>query len=460
MDIISLYTNIDNELGLSALRYWISHLRNHIPARISEEFIIEAVQLILENNTFHFNGSYYLQTKGTAMGTKMAPSYVNLVLAYLEENLYNSLRAKDEEYAAFIETNFMRYLDDCFILWNDTKWDLNEFIENLQQLHSDIKYTWDKNSSRISFLDILVLLSDSKVTTDIYYKPTDTHHYLNFKSCHPRHIKNNLPYCMARRICTIVDEISVRDKRLKTLADFFTAQGYPEGLINSGIEKAKSIPITVLRSNKDKEKENILPFVITHNPRNPNMVPMIQSTMKILQTDQKMGKVLQNNKFLVSRRQPSNLKRLLTRARFSEQSQTDCGSKKCGDKRCGTCPYLKETSQVSIKSTGATFYIKSQMTCKSKNVLYIITCVGCGEQYVGKTNDHLNSRVRVHKQHIKTPIYRKLGVSKHIAECSNIDVQFSITPFYKLCDDKTIGTVKEELFIKKFKPKLNRLTLE
>ena len=70
------------------------------------------------------------------------------------------------------------------------------------------------------------------------------------------------------------------------------------------------------------------------------------------------------------------------------------------------------------------------MNCKSKNVLYIVTCQGCKEQYVGMTNDTLAARVRVHKQHINSPQYRKLGVSKHIDECSNLKLKFTITPFF------------------------------
>ena len=37
--------------------------------------------------SFQFNNINYTQTLGTAMGTKMAPTYSTLTLAYLEENL-------------------------------------------------------------------------------------------------------------------------------------------------------------------------------------------------------------------------------------------------------------------------------------------------------------------------------------------------------------------------------------
>ena len=43
---------------------------------------------------FHFDEKNFLQTKGTAMGTKMAPTYANLVLAYLEEIMYDELQSE------------------------------------------------------------------------------------------------------------------------------------------------------------------------------------------------------------------------------------------------------------------------------------------------------------------------------------------------------------------------------
>ena len=52
------------------------------------------MELILNNNTFQFNNVNYIQTLRTAMGTKMAPTYATLTLAYLEENLYEKLGKK------------------------------------------------------------------------------------------------------------------------------------------------------------------------------------------------------------------------------------------------------------------------------------------------------------------------------------------------------------------------------
>jgi hypothetical protein len=38
--------------------------------------------LVLKNNKFTFDGNHYLQINGTAMGTKMAPSYANIFIMF------------------------------------------------------------------------------------------------------------------------------------------------------------------------------------------------------------------------------------------------------------------------------------------------------------------------------------------------------------------------------------------
>ena len=177
--------------------------------------------------------------------------------------------------------------------------------------------------------------------------------------------------------------------------------------------------------------------------------------------DKNMKKALTGAKFIPSKRQPPNLKRLLTRAKLEPPETEEGGSFRCGDKRCGTCKYneIHEGNHIMITSTQKKFYIKSRMDCKSENVLYIITCNGCKEQYIGKTNDQLSSRMRVHRQQINTPKYRQLGMSKHIDECCSQEPKFTVAPFYKTTNDKSRTSVKEQYFINTLKPSLNRLSL-
>ena len=59
-----------------------------------------------------------MQVRGTAMGTKFAPTYATLVLAYLEEMLYVQTEIKyGKEFARYIKNNWKRFLIPylCFI---------------------------------------------------------------------------------------------------------------------------------------------------------------------------------------------------------------------------------------------------------------------------------------------------------------------------------------------------------
>lgn len=104
--------------------------------------------------------------------------------------------------------------------------------------------------------------------------------------------------------------------------------------------------------------------------------------------------------------------------------------------------------------TGQSIFTNANMTCKSENLIYCIKCNGCSEIYIGQTGNALVERVRIHRQHIRQPQYRKIPLSKHLDECGG--GFFKIFPFYKLnikCEIKR--EIKEKHFIAKFKSRLN-----
>ena len=250
-DVTSLYTNIPHDFGLQALAFWIEKHPELIPRNFSKEFILESIKFILENNTFHFDGEFYKQIKGTAMGTKMAPAYSILVMGYFEEILCQKVNDEmGQELGQNLRLSWKRFLDDCFIFWTGSEENLIEFHNLLNTVNPNIQFTMEYSNTSISFLDIKVIKQGTKILTDIFYKTTDTHQYLNFKSCHPAHTKRNIPYNLARRICTIVTDENTKNQRLAELKTFLTAQSYPETLIISAINEAKKIPQHILRTTR------------------------------------------------------------------------------------------------------------------------------------------------------------------------------------------------------------------
>ena len=174
-----------------------------------------------------------------------------------------------------------------------------------------------------------------------------------------------------------------------------------------------------------------------------------------------MKRELNKTKLIPSKRQPVNLKRILTRAKFSSQVTVDDTPKvtKCRDERCKTCEQLVVCSQIEInKQSRLLFNIKNEMNCSVRDFIYIISCNGCNEKYIGESGDTLRHRTNLHRNQISLPQYRKLFVSKHIWECARTKTpMFNICPFFKLHNqDESYRKEKENYFITKYKPKLNR----
>ena len=185
-DVENLYSNIPHKLGLTAISFWLNKYPNELPNRIRKDFILEGIKLILENNSFCFNDTYFLQTKGTAIGTKFAPIYATLVLAYLEETMYIQSEIEfDSDFQTFLESNFKRYLDDCFLIFTRTEQELEKFHTFLNTLHPSINFTIDKSKTCLPFLDTLIINHNGQLQSDIFYKPTDSKQYLLYTSCHP-----------------------------------------------------------------------------------------------------------------------------------------------------------------------------------------------------------------------------------------------------------------------------------
>ena len=102
-----MYTNIPHDLGETAIRFWFGKCREKV--KFTDIFISEGLKLILQRNVFDFDGKFYHQKTGTAMGTKVAPTYATLVMGYLEVKLYERLNIKYgpdlSEYERMSETN-------------------------------------------------------------------------------------------------------------------------------------------------------------------------------------------------------------------------------------------------------------------------------------------------------------------------------------------------------------------
>ena len=194
LDVSSLYTNIPHNEGIDACRRFLdTRTDKHIPT----ETLCDLLRIILTMNNFTFNQHHYLQIHGTAMGSKMAPSFANLFLGIFETNTLSN--------APFHPHTWWRYLDDVFMIWTEGLDHLKIFVDYLNNIHATIKFTSNHSLTNVPFLDVMVSLHNGTIETDLYTKPTDKHQHLLSSSCHPQHTKKAIPFSLAlrlRRICS------------------------------------------------------------------------------------------------------------------------------------------------------------------------------------------------------------------------------------------------------------------
>ena len=64
--------------------------------------------------------------------------------------------------------------------------------------------------------------------------------------------------------------------------------------------------------------------------------------------------------------------------------------------------FLIQDSNFKSLSTGRTYQINQNLSCSSKNVVYLDSCKKCNLQYVGSISTELKVRFRNHKSSMRT----------------------------------------------------------
>ena len=194
-------------------------------------------------------GVHYLQIQGTAMGTKMAPSYANIFMGHLEGQLLMAV--------PLTPYRWLRFIDDIDMQWSHGQDNLKIFLELANNFHTSIKFTSEISNTQHVFLDTVSRIEGNNLITDLYSKPTDSHQYLLLTSCHPPHCCRNIPFSLAlriRRICTQKSDFEIRTKEL---SDQLCRRVYNNTKVSQSITKAGNLQREDLLKYKSK----------THNTR-------------------------------------------------------------------------------------------------------------------------------------------------------------------------------------------------
>ena len=172
MDVKSLYTVIPNGDGLLAL----THFLNKRPVlQPPTHTLVRLAELVLTLNTFSFNGNFYRQTGGVAMGSRLEPNYACLFMGHVEEQIF-------AQYTGTKPALYKRYIDDIVGATSGSREEIEVFANYVNGFHPSLKFTWIISDVQLPFLDLCLKPVSDRLLTSIHYKDTDTHSYLYYTS--------------------------------------------------------------------------------------------------------------------------------------------------------------------------------------------------------------------------------------------------------------------------------------
>ena len=163
MDVTSLYTSIPHDGALKACEQFLDKRSNRT---ISTSTLLQLIELVLKMNTFNFNGRYFSQKQGVAMGKKIGPSVACIFMGHLEELFF-----ADHEHST--PMLYRRYIDEIVGAASCHEIELQCFIDHLTNFNSSIKYTYTISNNTVTFLDLQLTIDNNHIKSYAHCKPTD-----------------------------------------------------------------------------------------------------------------------------------------------------------------------------------------------------------------------------------------------------------------------------------------------
>ena len=191
--------------------------------KVSTEEIGNMVDFVLKNNLFEFDSKFYKQISATAFETKFALPYACILMDHIETELLKTQDVKP--------WFWKRFIDEISFIWKESEESLEKFLEDLNKLHPNLKFTYEKSKEKINFLDAVIKIKEGRIITDLYCKPADGHQYLHYDSCHADHIKRSIIFRSI--ICSKKMTLMCTDLKI-----WFCKRGYLDYLIKEQVKRA------------------------------------------------------------------------------------------------------------------------------------------------------------------------------------------------------------------------------
>ncbi|CAF1403495.1 unnamed protein product, partial [Rotaria sp. Silwood1] len=190
IDVVDLYTMVPQIEGVHSLRKMLDYLKLKQVGGLKIETILRLSRLVMQNNYFSYNGQFYHQIRGGAMGSPLTLTIANCYMFFFEQQIIKQISISGGLY--------FRYIDDIFIAIN---WPIRHLMKQIidwNKIDENIKLA-ENIGFTVDFLDLHIENRDGQLFTTVFKKPSYEPYYLPFSSIHPIHMKKNIIFTMLLR---------------------------------------------------------------------------------------------------------------------------------------------------------------------------------------------------------------------------------------------------------------------
>ena len=336
----------------------------------------------------------------------MSCSYADLALA-----------SYDSKALAFdlIPTTWKRFRDDVLVVSTYGRASVSLFLEYLNKIDKTGKIQFTMQAAGddgLEFLDLKLKMVNGKISVHVSSKPTNSFTYVLASTCYPNRNIRNVPKGIALRLRRIWGSDKKYDERSEEYQKYLIARDYQPGSVKRQFEEVKKLSRSEARRPKVKSNQvRKLNFFTTYNPSLPNVDTLVKKYLALLHCDENLKELFPASASNTIYRRNKNLKELLSPSLFPNRKSTESNSIiNCNS--CDICNnYMVFENMFTCTVTGKKYFVKGELHCNSCNVIYLVECSNCKQQYIGSALN-FKQRFRIHKSDIKTNKDR-CGTARH-----------------------------------------------
>ena len=253
------------------------------------------------------------------MGTKLAPALATIYVSDLEEAFIGERSEKPDLW--------VRYIDDVFMLWSQTREELDVFLQELNTRQEKIKFTAEVQTQSCNFLDLTIyksptFLKTGLLSTKIYYKPTNSFSYPLGSSHIPKHVHKSIAVGEMTRLLRATESPALYKRYQKKLIKHFVNREYPKSILRGLRSLTHNRRLeTLYRVKKRVSMNRPLPFITGYKPHDPPLNAIFRRRWQHIYKDHKFYSLLPNAPFATFKSNKSLAKLLSAKRRRFESER-------------------------------------------------------------------------------------------------------------------------------------------